>query len=128
MHNQTVRRLGTVTVLALLAGCAHTYQPVVDTQGVDQYKYQQDLAQCRSYAEQVNPWENAGIDTLIGAAGGAALGAATGAAVGAPAAGAAVGAAAGGIGGAGYGGISSANRQQIIINNCLRERGYRVLG
>jgi len=117
----------TLTTLALVA-CAHNYQPVVDMQGVDQYKYQQDLAACRQYADQVNPVEDAGIDALIGAAGGAALGAATGAIVGSPAYGAAAGAAAGGIGGAGYGGVKGAERQKAIINKCLIGRGYKVLG
>jgi len=115
-------------IVLMVTACASTYQPVVDMQGVDHYKYQRDLAECRGYAEKVSPFEDAGIGTLLGAAGGAALGAATGAAVGSPASGAALGAAAGGIGGAGYGGLSAAERQKAIINNCLKGRGYKVLG
>jgi hypothetical protein len=110
-----------------IAACASTYQPIVDTRGVDPYRYQQDLADCRSYADQVNPAQDAGVGALLGAAGGAALGAASGAVFGSPATGAAAGAAVGGIGGGGYGGLSAAERQKKVINNCLRERGYKVL-
>jgi outer membrane lipoprotein SlyB len=128
MRFQKTHGLGMTLATLAVAACASTYQPVIDLQGVDNYKYQQDLAACRQYAEQVNPVQDAGLDALIGAAGGAALGAATGAALGSPAYGAAAGAAAGGIGGAGYGGISGAERQKGIINKCLAGRGYKVLG
>lgn len=128
MRKQTMTILASIAGILLVAACASTYQPVVDMKGVDYYKYQQDLSECRGYAEKVNPLEDAGIGTLLGAAGGAALGAATGAAVGSPATGAAFGAAAGGLGGAGYGGLTGADRQKTIINNCLKERGYKVLG
>lgn len=117
-----------VLALALLAGCAHSYQPIVDLQNVDQMRYQQDLAVCRQYADQVDPVKEAGTDLLIGALGGAALGAATGAIAGDAAMGAATGAAIGGIGGAGVGGVSGAERQKQIIRNCLSGRGYKVLG
>ncbi len=117
-----------LALCGLAVGCAHAYQPVVDMKGVDPYRYEQDLAECRRYAEQVSPLQDAGLSALIGAAGGAALGAASGAAFGSPATGAAAGAALGGVGGAGYGGLSGADRQKSIINNCLHGRGYRVLG
>jgi len=111
----------------LLSGCASSYQPVVDLKGVDSNRYQQDLAECRKYAEKVDVAEDAATDTLIGAGVGAALGAAVGAIAGDPGTGAAIGATAGGIGG-GAGGVgSSAQRQKSIINNCLSGRGYRVL-
>ncbi|MDD5586419.1 MAG: glycine zipper domain-containing protein [Alphaproteobacteria bacterium] len=128
MRSRSITGISAALAAMFVAACASTYQPVVDMQGVDTYKYQQDLSACRQYAEQVNPWESAGIDTLIGAAGGAALGAATGAVVGSPAMGAATGAAVGGIGGGAYGGLSGADRQKAIISNCLKGRGYKVLG
>jgi outer membrane lipoprotein SlyB len=128
MLKQSSITLGSAAAVLLVAACASTYQPVVDMKGVDYYGYQRDLSECRGYAEQVNPIEDAGVGTLLGAAGGAALGAATGAALGSPASGAALGAAAGGIGGGSYGGITGADRQKTIINNCLKERGYKVLG
>ncbi len=128
MVSQKKAVMTALMVTTLLAGCAHSYQPVVDMKGVNQQKYQQDLAECRQYADQINPVQDAGLDALIGAAGGAALGAATGAAFGSPAYGAAAGAAAGGIGGAAYGGVGGAEKQKSIINRCLQGRGYKVLG
>ncbi len=113
----------------LVAACAQTYQPIVDTKGVDNAKYQQDLAECRAYAEQVNPVGEAVAGALLGAALGAALGAVTGSfdpgfsAGGGAAAGAAIGGTAGTAAGA-AGGVEG---QIAVIDNCLRGRGYTVL-
>ncbi len=112
-----------------LAGCAQSYQPVVDTKGQDSARYQQDLFECRQYAEQVSPAGDAAVGGLGGAAAGAALGAITGALVGGVSAGtgAAVGAATGGAVGVGAGAVSGVEEQKRIINNCMRGRGYNVL-
>jgi outer membrane lipoprotein SlyB len=125
-----MKRLVTLAVaMATLAGCAQTYQPVVDTKGQDSARYQQDLYECRQYAEQVSPAGKAAVSGLGGAAAGAALGAITGALVGGVSAGegAAVGAATGGAVGVGAGAYSGVKDQEQIINNCLRNRGYSVL-
>jgi hypothetical protein len=125
-----MRRTTAIAIVALAAGlaaCAQSYQPVIDPKGVDYGKYQQDLAECRQLAEQVNPYERGAIGTLLGAAGGAALGAVTGAAVGSPGTGAAIGAGAGGLTGAAVGGGTGVEQQKKIIDNCLRNRGYAVL-
>ncbi len=115
--------------LAFLAACAATtYNPVIDPQGVDMGRYNQDLAQCRALAEQVDAAEDAGTDALIGAGVGAAGGAALGALSGDPGLGAATGAVIGAFGGGGTGALNANQRQKNIINNCLRGRGYRVLG
>ncbi len=117
-------------VALTLSACAtaSTYQPVVDMKNVNPQKYQQDLAECRQYAEQVDVAGNGATDTLLGAGLGAAAGAALGAISGAPATGAALGATVGGFGGGGAGVANSVQRQQTIINNCLKGRGYNVLG
>ena len=125
-----MKRLGMVLVAAFcLAGCAQSYQPVVDTKGVDSARYQQDLYECRQYAEQVSPAGDAAIGGLGAAAGGAALGAITGAIVPGVSAGtgAAVGAATGGVVGVAGGTAKGISDQRSIINNCLRGRGYSVL-
>jgi hypothetical protein len=122
-----MRRTLVIALAAGLAGCAQSYQPVVDPKGVDNAKYQQDLAECRQLAEQVNPYERAAVGTAIGAIGGAALGAVTGAVVGSPGAGAAIGAGAGGLTGAAVGGGGGVEQQKKIIDNCLKNRGYAVL-
>ena len=112
--------------LALFAaGCSSTPgKPIVDMKGVNRYQYEQDLAECSEYADEVN---------VAGkTAGGAAAGAAVGAAVGAiwdgyrgnsPERGAATGAVVGGAGGAG----SGLNERSQVVKSCLRGRGYRVL-
>jgi outer membrane lipoprotein SlyB len=122
-----MRRVASLALILILAGCAQSYQPVVDTKGVDNAKYQQDLAECRQYAEQVSPAGEAATTGLLGAAGGAALGAIVGAFSGGAGTGAAIGAATGGAVGAGAGGVSGISEQKRIINNCLRGRGYNVL-
>jgi hypothetical protein len=123
------RFLVLATAMATLAGCAQSYQPVVDTRGHDTARYQQDLYECRQYAEQTSPVQDAAVGGLGGAAAGAALGAITGALVGGVSAGsgAAFGAATGGALGVGAGAYSGVNEQQRIIDNCLRGRGYNVL-
>jgi outer membrane lipoprotein SlyB len=125
-----MKRFLTVAVaMATLTGCAQTYQPVVDTKGHDSARYQQDLFECRQYAEQVSPAGKAAVSGLGGAAAGAALGAITGALVGGVSAGsgAALGAATGGAVGVGAGAYSGVQEQERIINNCMRGRGYNVL-
>jgi hypothetical protein len=125
-----MKRLGAILAAAtVLAGCAQSYQPVVDTKGVDSARYQQDLYECRQYAEQKSPAGDAAIGALGGAAGGAALGAITGAILPGASAGtgAALGAATGGTVGVAGGAYKGVNDQQRIIDNCLRGRGYSVL-
>jgi outer membrane lipoprotein SlyB len=122
-----MRRVTSLALLVILAGCAQSYQPVVDTRGVDTARYQQDLFECRQYAERVSPVGQAATGGLLGAAGGAALGAIVGAFSGGAGTGAAIGAATGGAVGAGAGGVTGVSEQQRIIDNCLRGRGYNVL-
>ena len=66
---------------------------------VDPNKYQQDLAECRQYADQVDVAGDTATDALVGAGIGAAGGAVLGAITGSAGAGAAIGAGVGGIGG-----------------------------
>lgn len=115
--------------LLLLSSCAQTHQPVVDLGGQNSGRYQQDLFECRQYAEQVSPVEDAAIGGVGGAAAGAALGAVTGALLGGVGTGeaAAFGAATGGLLGLGGGALHGTSQQQDIIDRCLRGRGYNVL-
>ena len=120
-----MRTLALTALLLVAAACAS--DPIVDTRGVDQAEYNNDLAACREYADQVDVASGAAGGAAIGAAGGAALGAVIGAITGAPGTGAAVGAASGGATGGVSGGGSRASRKDRIVRNCLRERGYAVL-
>src|SRR5512132_1083790 len=101
-----------IRVAAILALCtaACSSDPIVDMKGVDQERYSQDLAECRQYADQVHVARSAGGGALLGAAGGAA-----------------VGGGAGGTSGLFAGGASGANKEQRVVRNCLRGRGYHVL-
>lgn len=122
------RAVGILPVLlgiALLAGCAgKAGRPIVDMKGVSQYQYEQDLAECSQYADEVAVGEKV--------VGGAGAGAAVGAAIGVIWDGhdgnsvgrdAATGAVLGGAGGAG----SGVSERRQVVKNCLRGRGYSVL-
>ena len=112
---------------ALLAGCAQSYQPIVDMNGVDPARYQQDLAECRHYAEEVSPAGEAVAGGAVGAVLGSALGAVAGAFGGDAGSGAALGAGLGGVSGGASGGLGGAAGQRQVIDNCLAHRGYAVL-
>lgn len=114
-----MRSLMVATALAM-AGCA--YKPIVDMKGVDQGKYEQDLAECRQYADQAH---GAGTGAVVGAAAGAALSYGVSRAVGGrdPSAAARGGAVVGGASGAGAG----ARNKRDVVRRCLAGRGYSVL-
>ncbi|MBC6417233.1 MAG: hypothetical protein GDA47_05440 [Rhodospirillales bacterium] len=117
--------------VALVAGCADTYDPVVDFKVSNNTSeaYDQNLRECRALAKQGS---SAAEDAAVGGLGGAALGAAVGAISGAilgsgAGTGAAAGAAIGGATGAAGGAITGVSDEQSVIRNCLRGRGYAVL-
>jgi len=116
-----------VLVALALASCAQSYEPIVDMKGVNQARYQQDLAECRDYAEKVSPAGEAAAGGVIGAGIGAALGAIIGAFGHGAGSGAAVGASVGGAGGVASGGLHGIEGQKQVIDTCLRHRGYAVL-
>jgi hypothetical protein len=119
-----MKRIVVFGLVAALAGCAASqYRPIVDLQGADPYLYEQDLADCQSYARQVDPGANA----VAGAAVGALIGAAFGVAIGDSGDYARTGAAIGAVDGAIAGGAGSAATQVDIIRNCMAGRGYVVL-
>jgi len=129
MHVPLKTQAALATAALGLAACARTYQPIVDLGGVDQAKYQRDLAACRHYAEQVDPACEAIAGALLGAALGAALGAVTGSFDSGISAGtgAAAGAAYGGTLGVAGGAAGGVGGQIDVIRNCLRGRSYTVL-
>ncbi len=122
------RVLGVGMICGFAIGCASSYEPIVDMKGVDAARYQADLDECRQYADHVDVGTSAGTGAAIGAAIGAATGAAVGAITGSPGTGAAVGAAGGGTTGLFGGGLRGGEKQRQVIRNCLRGRGYSVLG
>lgn len=108
-----------LAVLVLLAGCTTTDEIIIDKKGVDMARYDQDLAECRSYANEVQT----GKKVATGAASGAAVGGLIGAITGNAGKAAGVGAVGGGARGA-----SEGSRSEVqVVKNCLRGRGYRIL-
>lgn len=105
-------------------GVGADYTPIVDTKNVNQETLNTDIAECRVYANQISPIDNAAGAAVAGAIFLGVLSAAVGGrsqmnrynAVGG-AIGAGAGAAAG-----------SLAAQQNIIRRCLMGRGYTVLG
>lgn len=107
--------------LTVVAGCTTTNEIIIDQKGVDMSRYEENLADCESYAEQVAVGKKA--------AKGAASGAVVGGAIGSVSKGrdAGEGAAIGAITGVTKG-LSDGERDKVrVVKNCLRGRGYRVL-
>jgi uncharacterized protein YcfJ len=119
--------LAAALLAAGLAGCADTYQPIVDSQGTDRAAYERDLAECRELARRASPAGDVAKGGLVGGAIGAAVGAVVGALTGNVGRAAAIGAAGGATGGILRGGLRGGERQKRIIRRCLRGRGYQVL-
>ena len=105
--------------VALIGACTTTDEIIIDKQGVDMARYEQDLAECRTYSAEVRTGEKA----AKGAASGAVVGGMIGAISGDAADAAGVGAVTGGARGVGQG----AQLDVPVVKNCLRGRGYRGL-
>ena len=122
-------------IAAMLGGCATVppaeYRPIIDTQGVEQAAYEADLAQCQSYAQQIDRERSAANGAVAGAIAGAVLGLAFGALFGLRGHNLgqfAAGSAAGGAVGTSARVAAEAGRTQVqIIQNCMAGRGYKVL-
>ena len=113
-----------IVMLALCAACtALEEQPIIDRQGVNQAQFEQDLHECRQYAEEAST----GKAVIVGATTGAVVGGAVGAVLDNSTA-AARGAGTGAILGGTRGGMHNLERRQRIVMRCLQGRGYRVLG
>jgi len=106
--------------LIILNGCAARNNIVLDPQGVDMGKYQADLQQCEKFSRQANSKSGKGL------VGGAVVGAIAGNIVGNSKTGR-NGAKLGALGGLVKGAIATKRERQLIVKNCLRNRGYAVL-
>ena len=100
-------------------GCTAHPDPIIDTRGVDLVAYEDDMADCASYGQQIHIEQG----VVKGAAAGAAVGTATGAISGNTARGAGYGA----IFGAAESARLNDRMKQRVVKNCMRGRGYRVL-
>lgn len=120
----------------MLSACAggyagQSYSPVVDvygSPGKDPAMYSNDLAACQNLAAQRNQVGEGAQGAAVGAVLGAGAGAIGGAIGGRPGLGAGLGAAGGALaGGASSTYQSNVNRQDIVMN-CMRGRGWTVVG
>ena len=69
-------------VVAGLCACTTTDEIIVDRKGIDEARYEQDLAECRSYSSEVQTGEKAARGAASGAVVGGLVGFKVGAAVG----------------------------------------------
>lgn len=106
-------------VATVLGGCASHPDPIIDTKGVDIAKYELDLADCKSYADNIGVTDGAAKGAVVGAAVGAAVGAITG--------NAARGAGYGGVSGGAQSGLNNKRAKEQVVKKCISGRGYRVL-
>ena len=118
---RTPQLIVALSAVLLIAGCA-SRNIIIDPQGVNMAQYNQDLNECTALAEQVDVGRQTAGRALAGAAVGAAIGAAVGNSDTAQR-GAGAGAVAGGARGAGQ----ATTEKQVVVRNCLRNRGYSVL-
>ncbi len=108
-----------LVLLALTSACTTTDEIIIDKKGVDMARYEQDLAECRTYSNEVQT----GKKVATGAASGAVVGGLIGAITGDAGKAAGVGAVGGGARGANEG-----SRDEVqVVKQCLRGRGYRIL-
>ncbi|MBB3142833.1 glycine zipper family protein [Halomonas organivorans] len=117
--------IAALAVPLVMAGCANVsnYRPLIDTKGVDGAQYEQDLRECRAYAQRINPQSQAVMGAIVGALATAAtvaiamdsgdyLGRSAGV---------------GAVAGAAEGGGSAVVAQRRAVHKCLDGRGYSVL-
>jgi outer membrane lipoprotein SlyB len=116
---RSIPLISSTLLIITMCGCAAHPAPIIDIQGVDMARYDDDMADCASYGEQIHIEQ--GI--VKGAAAGAAVGTATGAISGNPGSGAGYGA----IFGAAESARFNDREKQRVVKNCMRGRGYRVL-
>lgn len=116
------RLIATCAAGVLLAACTTTDEIIIDEKGVDMNAYQQDLAECRGYASQVQTGEKAGKGAASGAVVGGLIGAITDGTDGAVR-----GAGVGAVGGAAKGASQGERDEVQVVKRCLRGRGYQVL-
>ncbi|MEZ5504174.1 MAG: YMGG-like glycine zipper-containing protein [Halioglobus sp.] len=109
-------------ILVALSGCTTTDEIIIDQKGVNMSAYEQDLAECQSYARSVKTGEK----TAKGAASGAVVGGLIGAITGGGS-GAATGAGVGAVGGGARGASEGEQTEVQVVKRCLSGRGYRVL-
>jgi len=108
--------------ILFLSACTSD-EVIVDMKGVNERKYQQDLQECEVYSQQVDSGKSIAKSGTSGALIGGAIGAIVG-----DSSSAAKGAGVGAVAGSTRGKRDADDRKEQVVHNCLRGRGYKVLG
>ncbi len=110
-----------IVMLLIISACTTTSEIIIDQKGVDMSRYEDNLAECQTYAEQVAVGKKAAKGSASGAVVGGAIGSVSRREDAGE--GAAIGAITGGVKG-----LNEGERDKVrVVKNCLRGRGYRVL-
>ena len=95
-----------------LGGCSSHPDPIIDTTGVNVTVYEEDLAVCKGFSQQVH--------IEYGMARGAAVGVIRGRDI-------AEDTGVGAVLGSSRSGVQGAREKEQVVKRCMRYRGYRVL-
>jgi len=109
----------------LLTACAGAeVRPIVDMSGVNEARYEKDLAECQDYAKQAT---GMGGTAAKGAGAGAVVGGLLGLVTGSNITGIVQSAGAGAVIGGAGGAYKGNDSQEAVVKKCLVGRGYKVL-
>lgn len=124
MKNFLIVVIGLIVAALLLGiqGCAAP-RPMVDTKGVNQAQFEQDMRECQAYADQTY---GVGTGAAIGAGAGYLLGQVLARTTGSRTVANEAGRGAAVFGAAG-GAAQGAQNQRQVVQRCLAGRGYNVL-
>ena len=111
-----------IIVPLVIIACTTTDEIIIDQKGINMSAYQQDLAECQTYAKQVKTGEKATKGAASGALVGGLIGAITGGT-----SGAVTGAGVGAVGGGAKGANQGQQSEVQVVKRGLSGRGYRVL-
>jgi len=113
-----------LTVLLLGACAGADVRPIVDMKGVNEARYEKDLAECQDYAKEAS---GMGGTAAKGAGAGAVVGGLLGLVTGGNRTEIVQAAGAGAVIGAAGGAYKGNESQEAIVKKCLVGRGYKVL-
>ena len=127
-----MKHLAYLLCFCLVSGCIATQsgsifnpgsgQPIVDTKGINMSKYELDLEECSTFAEDISTGKSIAKGAVTGAAVGAVIEAITDD-VRSRRDAIEVGAVSGGA----QSGIRAVREKEQVVRRCLRGRGYKVL-
>ena len=107
----------------LLTACAGAeVRPIVDMSGVNEARYEKDLAECQDYAKQAT-----GMGGTAAKGAGAVVGGLLGLVTGSNTTGIVQAAGAGAVIGGAGGAYKGNDSQEAVVKKCLVGRGYKVL-